>query len=495
MRAMVLWVLAVAWAGCAGEVGTADGARSWSLEADDHGGLVDRQHPEFGSYPNPRGVDQMLVTLHPDGRLCAAADGLGWCGGVLSGIPYRAAARLAGGRVCLAVVDLYGNRAHERCGADEAALASAAPPQAGCTAAATRDGRECRFCTDETGAVTENTCGDVSDDSTIDEFAQDGCAGGDAAILTGARLYVDAVNDMLERAGLDVVMDAPADVSQLIAFEDGDLELGEAGCDEVLEYLDDEFSDDDVGEDFVFGDEAIAECQDRGRCRIGQIVTRAMAVACSNIPEGCNARSVSTGIIGAGGETVQDLCESDEEGADGAASPKSAIIRDCVGSPLVLDLAGDGLRLQGADAGARFALFGGPTMSVGWVAPGDDALLAIDLDGDGVVSSGLELFGEAGGAHDGFVALARYDDNGDGAIDAADPVFERLLAWRDDGDGRCEPSEIVRLDETGVLSIPVVGAPLGVLDASGNELGLQATAAGLGGRSVPVVDVWFQIGR
>jgi hypothetical protein len=33
-----------------------------------------------------------------------------------------------------------------------------------------------------------------------------------------------------------------------------------------------------------------------------------------------------------------------------------------------------------------------------------------------------------------------------------------------------------------------------VIDAAGNELGLEATATAAGGASVPVVDVWFRIG-
>ncbi len=499
-RGILVWVLSAA--ACSGQIGVGDGERSWALEADDIGGPVDPRHPEFGAYPNPRAAAAMLVTLGRDGRLCANANGTTWCGGVLTGIPYRATARVDGGQACMSVVDLYGNRVTELCGADVTRIASSdGPAEAGCVEASTADGQPCRLCTDAEGNVTENTCPAPSstDDSTIDEFAEGDCAGGDATILEGARLYVDAANDMLERAGLDVALTPPTRVDTLSSFEDGDLELGSAGCEDVLDYLDDEFADDDHGEDWVFGAEAIEECQEDGRCRIGQIVTRAMAEACSRIPPGCNVRQMSQGIVGAAGETVEELCDEGDgadDGADDGAldSPKSAILQECVGSPLVLDLAGDGLALQGPSAGARFALFGGPRTAVGWLAGGDDALLAVDLDGDGAIESGLELFGEAGGAPDGFAALARHDDNGDGVIDPADAIYARLLAWRDDGDGVSTPAELLPLAETRVLALPVRGTRLGVVDFAGNELGLEAAAAAAGGASIPVIDVWFRVG-
>lgn len=500
MRKMVFGVLPALVLACSGEIGVGDGARSWSLQADASGGLVDPRHPEFGAYPNPRAVDAMLVTLRRDGVLCATAGGQTWCGGVLTGIPYRAAARVDGDQACVSVIDLYGHRVTELCGAEASRIASDGPAEAGCVDATAADGRACRLCTDEAGDVTENTCPAPSsgDDSTIDEFAQDDCAGGDATILAGARLYVNAANDMFERAGLDVVLSAPTDVDTLTSFEDGDLELGSAGCEDVLDYLDDEFADDDHGEDWVFGAEAIEECQQEGSCRVGQIVTRAMAEACRNIPPGCNVRHMSTGIVGAGGETVQEICEEedgDDAGADGALdSPKSALLQECVGSPLVLDLAGDGLSLQGPAAGARFALFGAARTAVGWIGAGDDALLAVDLDGDGAIGRGLELFGEAGGARDGFAALARHDDNGDGVIDPGDAIYAHLLAWRDDGDGVSTPAELVPLAATSVVALPVRGTPLGVVDVHGNELGLEAEGRLVGGAAVPVVDVWFRIG-
>ncbi|MEW5728836.1 MAG: hypothetical protein AB1918_13500 [Pseudomonadota bacterium] len=101
--------------------------------------------------------------------------------------------------------------------------------------------------------------------------------------------------------------------------------------------------------------------------------------------------------------------------------------------PLVLDLSGDGIRLTPPEGGEVFDIDGdGTTERTAWVA-GDDALLAMDRDGDGAITSGRELFGEANGGRDGFDELRRLDANADGVIDAADPGYASLLLLREGG--------------------------------------------------------------
>ncbi len=53
--------------------------------------------------------------------------------------------------------------------------------------------------------------------------------------------------------------------------------------------------------------------------------------------------------------------------------------------------------------------------------------LALDLNEDGIINDGSELFGTKSG--DGFRDLKRYDSDGNGWIDENDSVFDRLKVW------------------------------------------------------------------
>lgn len=59
--------------------------------------------------------------------------------------------------------------------------------------------------------------------------------------------------------------------------------------------------------------------------------------------------------------------------------------------------------------------------------------LALDINGDGVINDGSELFGTSSG--DGFKDLAAYDSDGNGWIDEADDVYKNLKVWTTDDKG------------------------------------------------------------
>ncbi|MFW5798164.1 MAG: hypothetical protein ACOCXX_00785, partial [Planctomycetota bacterium] len=85
---------------------------------------------------------------------------------------------------------------------------------------------------------------------------------------------------------------------------------------------------------------------------------------------------------------------------------------------------------------------------------GNDALLALDLNGNGHIESGRELFGDQNGSRNGFEELARYDDNGDGRIDRDDAVYTRLRLWQDlDRNGASRRSELSSLVDKGIRAI------------------------------------------
>ncbi|MBM3210811.1 hypothetical protein FJZ33_01225 [Candidatus Poribacteria bacterium] len=113
------------------------------------------------------------------------------------------------------------------------------------------------------------------------------------------------------------------------------------------------------------------------------------------------------------------------------------------GDPLILDLDGDGTETAGVADGAYFDHdTNGFAEQTGW-AGSDDGLLVWDRNGNGVIDSGRELFGDqtilktGARASHGFQALAEWDGNLDGKIDVNDSIWSNLKIWRDfDGDGR-----------------------------------------------------------
>ena len=74
--------------------------------------------------------------------------------------------------------------------------------------------------------------------------------------------------------------------------------------------------------------------------------------------------------------------------------------------------------------------------------------LALDKNGDGTVNDGSELFGTASG--DGFKDLAAYDSDGNGWIDEADEIWDKLLIYSLNEDGS---SSLYGLSEKGVGAI------------------------------------------
>ena len=84
----------------------------------------------------------------------------------------------------------------------------------------------------------------------------------------------------------------------------------------------------------------------------------------------------------------------------------------------------------------------------------DSGLLALDLNGDGAVNDGRELFGPSTG--DGFAELAQYDADGNQWVDEGDPIYARVSVWRQDSSGA---SGLVPLGAAGVGAIYLGKAP------------------------------------
>jgi hypothetical protein len=167
-------------------------------------------------------------------------------------------------------------------------------------------------------------------------------------------------------------------------------------------------------------------------------------------------------------------------------------------TPLVLDLQHDGVHTVGLDNGVAFDVDGNGVLErTAWVAP-DDGLLVLDLNHDGLINDGRELFGSGTAmldngvaATDGFQALAQYDGNLDGVIDALDDVFAQLQVWVDrNTNGQTDAGELISLEDAGVLSIDL---RYETSDATNNDnlLALQGNYLGTDGQQHHLVDVSF----
>jgi len=147
--------------------------------------------------------------------------------------------------------------------------------------------------------------------------------------------------------------------------------------------------------------------------------------------------------------------------------------------PLAIDLDGDGLETVGVNTG-RPVLFDhnadGLRTATGWVR-GDDAWLVLDRDGNGLIDSGRELFGEdtvlrnADGttrmARNGFDALRYLHANADSVFNAADPAFTQVRLWQDlNQDGISQPAELQTLQQQRITAIML--NPAGGSTALGN---------------------------
>ncbi|MBE2986669.1 hypothetical protein CCAL12920_08095 [Campylobacter sp. RM12920] len=77
----------------------------------------------------------------------------------------------------------------------------------------------------------------------------------------------------------------------------------------------------------------------------------------------------------------------------------------------------------------------------------NSGFLALDLNENGAIDDGSELFGIRSG--DGFVDLAKFDDDGNGWIDENDEIFNKLRIWQNNDDGK----RLLALGEVGVGAI------------------------------------------
>lgn len=124
--------------------------------------------------------------------------------------------------------------------------------------------------------------------------------------------------------------------------------------------------------------------------------------------------------------------------------------------PLVIDLNGNGIELTDVrkGEGVEFDITGdGLKEQVSWVSP-SDGMLVYDRNGNGIIDSGRELFGDQHGAANGFEELAKFDTDRNGAIDRNDTIYNDLKIWQDlNQNGYSESNELKSIQDYGIESI------------------------------------------
>jgi EF hand len=93
----------------------------------------------------------------------------------------------------------------------------------------------------------------------------------------------------------------------------------------------------------------------------------------------------------------------------------------------------------------------GFAVHTGWVGA-QQGILVLQQAGQGGTPTIAQMFGGPGA--EGFAALAAYDSNGDGVIDANDAIYAQLRIWVDaNGSGTVDSGELETLQQAGIASI------------------------------------------
>ena len=169
-------------------------------------------------------------------------------------------------------------------------------------------------------------------------------------------------------------------------------------------------------------------------------------------------------------------------------------------SPLILDLNGDGVSTIAMSAGVHFDQNNNRFAELsGWVAP-TDGLLVRDLNGNGQIDGGYELFGDntllANGqkAANGFASLSELDINLDGVVDSIETSAAGVMIWKDvNQNGITDAGELLTLNQAGVSSLATGYTATSTVDAQGNTIGLTGSYTATDGTSHAMDDVWFAV--
>lgn len=295
-----------------------------------------------------------------------------------------------------------------------------------------------------------------------------GWVGGDDGLLVYDRNANGTIDNGGEIAFSEDLDFAVSDLEGLVAFDTNENGQFDAG--------DDDFADfavwRDLNQDGVSQSNELSTLSSLGIASIRltlSLTGQSVAGAMDNVVYGTTHFVRSDGNVGTVGDVflAYQTWSTSVEVAQGAGDPGQL-------PPIVFDLDGDGVRLLSpTESNVLFdADDDGHRQQSGWFSAGD-GVLAIDLNGDGFINSGAEISFRADGAQSDLEALAAFDSNENGVIDAEDARYGDLLIWQDaNQDGISQAHELASLARQGIATIGLTrtNAVVGAGDVTQNTV-------------------------
>lgn len=179
-----------------------------------------------------------------------------------------------------------------------------------------------------------------------------------------------------------------------------------------------------------------------------------------------SAMSASGQVLLADGRSINfKLMTSHSAQTEVTAESKAALSVALMQDPLVINFGTDSVTLS--DQFFEFDMEAqGETQHFAQLGSGS-GFLVFDQNQDGQVNDGSELFGAQSGQ--AFSDLAKFDADGNGWIDEADPIFQQLKLWTDQSD----QAQLVSLASKGVGAIYLGNVAQGedLMGQQGEKLG------------------------